>query len=104
MEYRKDQICKRCGRPWTLLGILENAQSYWPELDVIRCLAPCCGIPETLQLENGLIHRGYIYAAGAPHFAEMEHYEVPGLTVVKSSDSLTYSLHQKEVTVTTETG
>ena len=104
MKHREDQICKHCGQPWTLLGILENVESYWPEMDVIRCLAPCCGVPETLQLENGLIRRGYVYAAGEPHFSDMEHYEVPGLTVVKSSESLKYSLHQKEVTVTKQTG
>ncbi len=99
MDITQEQVCKLCGGKFTVLGILENAQSYWPELDILRCLAPCCSSGEELRIKTGQIERGYVYAAGAPHFASMEKYLVPNMVVSESTNGVAIKLNNYETTV-----
>ena len=99
MDINKEQKCRICDGSFTLKGILDRAEHYWPELDLLICKSPCCNKPEEIQIKDGQIVRGYVYAAGSPHFADMEHYTAPGLTVSKSMDSITYELHGAKITI-----
>ena len=86
------QKCKLCGGTFTVRDLLRLADHYWPELDVVCCKAPCCDHTEELRIENGTIERGYVYAAGAPHFAGMEEYDVPTLELEKKKRDLVFTL------------
>jgi hypothetical protein len=99
MDIHQEQICRLCGGKFTVGGILELADFYWPRIDVLVCKSPCCEKTEELQLADGQIERGYVYAAGAPHFAGMELYKVPGLRVVKSSRAIKYTVSGAKFTV-----
>ena len=99
MDIHQEQNCRLCGEKYTVQGILELADYYWPRIDVLVSKSPCCAKIEELQLEEGQIERGYVYAAGAPHFAGMELYKVPGLHVVKSDRAITYTDNGSKITV-----
>jgi hypothetical protein len=99
MNINEEQQCKLCAGHFTIIGILDNAQSYWPELNVLHCQSPCCKKTEELQLKTGQIERGYVYAASSPHFAGMEQYQVPDLVVSKTSKALTFKLNNTESTI-----
>ncbi len=99
MDIFERQKCKICNGNFSIKSILDLAECYWAELDVLICKSPCCDSNEELMLSDGQIERGYVYAAGAPHFAGMEQYNVVGLTVVKDSKSLIYTLDGLNVTI-----
>ncbi len=99
MDIHQEQNCRLCGGKFTVKDILELADYYWPSIDVLVCRSPCCEKTEELQLEEGQIERGYVYAAGAPHFAGMQLYKVPGLNVAKSSRAITYTVNGSKITV-----
>lgn len=99
MDISEKKKCKLCDGEYTIKDILNNAKRYWPELDILICSTPCCKSSEDLQIKDGLIERGYVYAAGSVHFAAMESYIATGLKVVKSAKSITYSLNGIEKTV-----
>ena len=103
MDLDQPQTCKLCGGEFTVYGILSFAQYYWPELDVLVCKSPCCKRREELQLKEGAIERGYVYAAASAHFAGMELYKAPNLQVTKSSKSIVFNLGSSEVTISAKT-
>jgi len=76
-------------------AILEAAESYWPALDVVFAVRPCCGARDEMQLQPNTLWHGYVYAAGAPHFAGMDEYAAPGLSVRAGLDGLTFTLDSR---------
>lgn len=93
------QTCKLCGGTFTLRAVLEAAEKYWPALDVTFAARPCCGARDELQLRPNIVWHGYLYAAGQPHFAGMEEYAVPGLTVRAGLDGITFTLDGRTFTL-----
>jgi len=75
------QKCKLCGGSFTVRAVLDLANHFWPEVDVVVCGSPCCDHREELRVEDGKVERGYVYAAGSAHFCGMEEYDVPTLEV-----------------------
>ena len=73
--------CHACGQTYTVRHLLAAAYRCLPGLYVTQCHTPCCAKTEELFLCDDQISRGYLYAAGAPHFAAMEEYAAPGLAV-----------------------
>ena len=71
--------CKLCGGEFTVRQLILAVNECYGNLNVVRSPAPCCQATEELWLRNGLASRGYIYAAGQAHFADMEQYDAPGL-------------------------
>ena len=61
--------------------------------------SPCCYTREELRIETGKVWRGYVYAAGAPHFCGMEEYEVPNLILKTKRPELSFVLGGQERTV-----
>jgi hypothetical protein len=92
MTFDAPQTCRLCGGSFTVRGLVEAVTHVWSAVDVAVSKAPCCGVPEELRLTNGRVERGYVYAAGAPHFCGMEVYEVPGLRGVAKGDALVFEL------------
>ena len=80
--------CDACGQNYTVRQLLVAAYRCLPDLRITQCQTPCCGKPEELFLCDDQISRGYLYAAGAPHFAAMEEYAAPGLAVNYGPDRL----------------
>ncbi|TLM73381.1 hypothetical protein ACONUD_07390 [Microbulbifer harenosus] len=103
MDINQQQKCNLCGDNFTVQGILDLAEHYWPELDVLVCRSPCCQKPQELQLKAGVIERGYVYAAGAPHFAGMEVYIAPNLHVSRSGRAISFHLGGSVVTINAKT-
>ena len=75
------QPCPLCGGTFTIRALLEAVFRYWPALNVVYSRSPCCQAQEELEVHVNKVVRGYIYAAGAPHFCGMDEYEVPGLAL-----------------------
>jgi len=73
--------CPRCGGCFTVRELLRAPGRAYRSLKVVTAHTPCCGGSEELWLRNGLASRGYLYAAGTAHFADMETYRAPGLLV-----------------------
>ncbi|MBL8046452.1 MAG: hypothetical protein JNL09_07925 [Anaerolineales bacterium] len=93
------QTCVLCGGTFTVRAVLEAAEKYWPWLDVVFATRPCCGGREELQLRPNVVWCGYLYAAGAPHYAAMEEYAAPGLTLSASANGITFMLDGREVQI-----
>lgn len=92
------RACGLCGGSFTVRELLDRVASFWPEVDVVVSRSACCGGPEELRISDGLVERGYVYAAGAPHFCGMEEYVVPGLEVREKGDRLVFALDGDERT------
>ena len=75
------QPCPLCGGTFTVRALIEAAFRYWPALNVVYSRSPCCQAQEELEVHTNRVVRGYIYAAGTPHFCGMDEYEVPGLAL-----------------------
>jgi hypothetical protein len=92
MTFDSPQTCRLCGGTFTVRALVEGLTHFWREVDVAVAEAPCCRATEELRIVNGRVERGYVYAAGAPHFCGMEVYEVPGLRGVAKGDALVFEL------------
>lgn len=73
--------CGRCGADVAAAELLAGVEWYWSALGVFSGRSPCCGGVEEVRLRDGELTRGYVYAAGAPHFCPVEAYPVAGLRV-----------------------
>ena len=93
------RTCPLCGGSFTVRALLDRVASFWPEVGVVVSGVPCCGRPEELRISDGLVERGYVYAAGSPHFCGMEEYVVLGLKVREKGDRLVFVLDGDERTV-----
>ncbi|MEM1056875.1 MAG: hypothetical protein AAGI52_15230 [Bacteroidota bacterium] len=87
-----DLKCHFCGSRFALSHLLARPRRYWRALDLVQCELPCCGEMEDLRISDGVVERGYVYAAGAPHFAPMETIAAPDLRVFRTADGLRYTL------------
>lgn len=83
--------CWFCKREHALAELLDTA-TWWQALNVLQVACPSLTKTFELRVETGRISEGYVYAAGAPHFADMIHHAVPGLEVSASGDVLDVTL------------
>ncbi|HSJ52604.1 MAG TPA: hypothetical protein VLC52_02565 [Anaerolineae bacterium] len=86
------QRCLRCGGSFTVRALVERIAWFWPEVDVAVSALPCCQAVEELRLEDRKVWRGYVYAAGAPHFSPMEACEAPALVLKRNDSVLVFEL------------
>ncbi|MBN1269339.1 MAG: hypothetical protein JXB04_07120 [Kiritimatiellae bacterium] len=93
------QTCRLCGGRFTVRALLDRITHFWPEVDVVVSDSPCCHTAEELRIEDRKVERGYVYAAGAPHFCGMEVYDAPTLELKEKQDTLVFVLDGKERTV-----
>ena len=91
--------CSRCGGRFTVRQLIVSATGCYRDLRVVRSATSCCQSAEELWLGNGLASRGYIYAAGQAHFADMEHYDAPGLVVLYDPEIVRIELGQFQKTI-----
>ena len=92
--------CALCGGEYTVRDAVLLANEAYRELDVVSAKTPCCSRREELWLRDAIVSRGYVYAAGQAHFADMENYEAPGLVVEYSDDEVSLRLGDYETTIT----
>jgi hypothetical protein len=88
--------CFRCKKNTPLDLLLDTCHSYWSELNVLKCACPYCGQTSEIQIEDGTIWFGYIYAAGVPHFAGIDPVHINGLSVQCSVGSIRIEFEGKE--------
>jgi hypothetical protein len=88
--------CFSCKKNTPLVLFLDTCHSYWPELNVLKSDCPYCKITSDIQIENGIIWFGYIYAAGAPHFSGVDPVPINDLSVQHSVGSIRIELEGKE--------
>ena len=69
--------CDACGAALAPCAWFDGVDGWWPTLAVFRHACPC-GSQEYVQIAPDRIIRGYIYAAGTAHFADMDELAVPG--------------------------
>lgn len=85
--------CSRCEGSYTVLDLVERAEDWWRNVDVVRSTTPCCAAREEIRIEPGKVGRGYVYAAGGPHFCGMVEYVCPEISDRKDSEEgLSFSL------------
>jgi hypothetical protein len=84
--------CNQCGGRFTVRQLIMAADKCYRWLDVVRSKTLCCQSVEELWLKDGLASRGYVYAAGQAHFADMEPYQAPDLAVAYTSEQVSISL------------
>ena len=81
MTPRETIECHSCGSRIAPMVLVERAESYWARLGLFVSSLPCCGTREEFQLRGDDLVRGYVYAAGQPHFCAVETYRVEGVRV-----------------------
>ena len=91
--------CSRCGGRFTVRQLIVSATGCYRDLRVVRSATSCCQSAEELWLRNGLASRGYVYAAGQAHFADMEQYDTPGLVVRYDQEQVHIKLGDFENTI-----
>jgi hypothetical protein len=100
MEYHGDLDtiipCKQCGGEYTVRQLIDAAVACYRTLQVISARTPCCQSVEELWPRSGIVSRGYVYAAGQAHFADMENYRAPDLVVAYSQDQVSLRLDDQE--------
>lgn len=62
------QTCRLCGGTFTIRALIEASSKHWGALNVTVSQSPCCQSREELCILTNKVERGYVYAAGAPHF------------------------------------
>ena len=80
--------CSSCRRRLRLDEVLKGLKTYWRDLDLAVLACAYCGSELQLRASNDEVSLGYIYAAGAPHFATVTPVNVPGLAVTKTDAGL----------------
>ena len=92
--------CTKCGGTFTLRGLILGAErGPARSLKVVASHTPCCGDTEELWLRTGFVSRGYTYAAGQPHFADMETYRLPSLVVQWNPGAVVVTLGDQSLVV-----
>jgi len=91
--------CKNCGKTFTIRDLIVNIKDCYVNLNVFRTITSCCESYEELALENGLALRGYVYAAGQPHFAAMEKYDADDLSVDYSENDVQVEFENKIIKI-----
>ena len=89
-------LCNQCGGSFTVRELILAATSCYRNLQVVVSTTSCCQSREELWPRNGIVSRGYIYAAGQAHFADMENYQAPGLSVTYTPEHVTIRLGNVE--------
>lgn len=69
-------ICKHCADIFTPKDLIDRIEKYWEEVDVFVSSTPCCNNEEEFRISINTFVRGYVYAAGCPHFSGVEEYEL----------------------------
>ena len=88
--------CFSCRKNTRLDLFLDTCHCYWPELNVLKCACPYCGETSEIQIEDGTIWFGYIYAAGGPHFSAIDPLYINGLSVQHAVGSIHITFEGKE--------
>ena len=90
--------CPGCQSVYDITDVLRNAKYYWENVNIVVAENPCCQKREEVRIQTGKAIRGYVYAAGSPHFCGMVDYKVKGLTLnTKSPYSFTLNEQNYEI-------
>ena len=73
--------CPRCMGEMDAESFLDGCLSLDPALATVSWACAACGATDPIQLEDGAVWLGYVYAAGTAHFARMVEIRVPGLSL-----------------------
>jgi hypothetical protein len=97
----KDSLisCPNCNENFTIEDEIYNCYEKYENFKVVRTKTPCCQKPDELYLRNNIASRGYIYAAGQAHFAEMEKYKIDGLVVIYNDEQTIIKLNDTEIII-----
>src|SRR5260221_10759239 len=87
--------CDGCGRAFDVHQFLDACSGYWSVVGAVSFRCSSCGATEDVQVWPGSLRLGYIYAAGAPHFAAETTWEVPDVWRRKTGKALEVGLGEK---------
>ena len=93
--------CKSCKKEYDPIDLIRNSQVYDKSTKTIKTHTPCCSSGETIRIYYKMLERGYIYAAGGPHFSTMEEYDVDNLSYEETSDGLVVEFNEEKKTIKT---
>ena len=71
--------CPDCANAMPVETFLDHVTAYRLVTDSGKFTCPHCAATIDVRVRPGLISLGYVYAAGAPHFAGMIDVDVAGL-------------------------
>jgi hypothetical protein len=91
--------CLSCKRHLTATEFVTACRSWSADIDCVIFHCPHCQSPSEVQLENGRITHGYIYAAGSPHFSPQFPELLSALVVEQSADGLKVTLDDASRTI-----
>lgn len=81
--------CSWCDAEFGVGDFLDQCRFYWRDVRSVRWDCPRCGKWEDIGLGRDEVRRGYVYSAGAAHFAHMDSARVPGLRPDGTGEGLT---------------
>jgi hypothetical protein len=84
-----------CKKALNVAEMLDAATKYDAGLDIVIVKCPVCAAQSEVRVTNGEIGLCYVYAAGAAHFAEMEHFDAPGLAASVDGSTLVVTLGER---------
>jgi hypothetical protein len=88
-------LCQVCREKFDAIDLLRNAVEYSPTTQTIRSFTPCCHSEETIRIHYKKLERGYIYAAGGPHFSPEEEYAIGDLDYEEADHVLKFAFNNE---------
>jgi hypothetical protein len=88
LEKPRSLSCRQCGHVPDPPEFLSRLYGYFARVPVLFHRCRHCECREELQIADGAVLFGYVYAAGTAHFAAMERCELPALQVAAHRDGL----------------
>ncbi|WP_232664390.1 hypothetical protein [Pseudonocardia sp. TRM90224] len=73
--------CPGCSHAVPLAEFLGACTAFSPALGTVQWQCPSCASTTDFRPVDGAVELGYVYAAGAAHFAAMDSVPTPGLAV-----------------------
>ncbi|MFC4944113.1 hypothetical protein [Pseudonocardia sp. GCM10023141] len=91
--------CPGCAQAVPVTEFLAECTTYAYGPGSVCWTCPACADLNQFRIVDGSVEIGYVYLAGAAHFATMDEVAVPGLTVVPSPEQLLVHLGERTWTI-----
>lgn len=93
--------CLECRTVFPPLEFLGRFERFRPNVRVLDWRCPRCGAQAEIRLVDDEVQRGYVYAAGEPHFSDEHHIPLPGLRAIPGAAGLLIEFGDRSWTVGT---
>ena len=99
MNIQSNIQCNECSKEFSSEDLIRRISDYWKGVDAFISSTPCCNNKEEIQISESTISRGYVYAAGSPHFCRMEDYCFSDIEVHENDDFFIFEFSDKTLKI-----